>query len=143
MKKLITIALILAMLLPAAATAGSLYQVQKYIFNTAPANYKSIEFDIIGTIVDISYTSNKHMVLMITVEDEDAWIGSSYGLPCCKATMPYHYEFDPPFAIGDQISFSGCLNEFYSTVMVPDFTVRKINGEDIEDWFAKYAWGDD
>ena len=145
MKKLIAMLLVLIMSLPACATAGSLYMAQKYVFSIAPANFTPVEFDIIGTIVDISYTSNKHMQLLVTVVDDDAWIGitSDYGLPCCIATMPFSCEFDPPFSVGDQIAFTGCLNEFYSTVMVPDFTVREINEEDIEDWFVKYAWGDD
>jgi hypothetical protein len=48
-----------------------------------------------------------------------------------------------PYNIGEEITITGIINEFYSTVMVPNFTIRRINGTKIEDWFEKFVWEDE
>ena len=136
MKKFVTFLVILTMLLPATASCSGLADAQKYFYNTAPQNLQNYSFTISGTIVDTFYTKNFHKVLLLTVEDDEARTGITYDydLPCCKATFPYHREFEMPIGIGEQIEITGTLNCFYSTVMVPDFTIQKVNGVDVSDW---------
>ena len=146
MKKLLTLILALALILPAAALAGGLADAQKYIFNTAPANVMEREFTITGTLMELSYTRNSHLMMILMVDDEKAWDGvtTSFDAPGCIAAFPYHHEFENfPINIGDEVTITGSINSMYSTVMVPYFTIRTLNETDIETWMYENAWGEE
>lgn len=143
MRKFVTLLLTIVLLIPAAASASAgLAEAQQYIYETAPQYISDRLFVINGTIVDTFYTSNSHKVLLITVEDNNARKGIEYDydLPCCKAIFPYHYEFDMPISIGEEITIIGSINSFYSTVMNPSFTIKTINGDDVSDWMYENVY---
>lgn len=130
MKRFVIFLLVIALLLPAVASAGGLRRVQDYFANRIPFNYSDLPICLSGEIVDVySIGVNTHWEMKVKVDDDDAYTALWSDYPYFIATFRLHLE-ECPFAVGDEVLIEGTLNNLYSSVIIPVIVVKYINDSD-------------
>ena len=133
MKKLITIILVLALFLPAAAGADydSLGQVQKMIMRYTDL-IGSPAVHLTGTVSEIWQESDDLYHLKVVSDDKKAATSTIKGKESyfiCILWVGYGLDH-VPCAVGDVVTIDGTVNSFYSSVAIPWIYVKTINGLD-------------
>lgn len=130
---LLAIALACSVSTASASEFSSIGLLQIFLNNHSPAEIEAMGTqyaDIDGTITDIYWCNYGNHYEMVVEADEPRAI---HPLDSDNARMIVHFRLhkeEVPFAIGDEVTVHGSLNELYSSVVIPSIDATEINGSD-------------